>query len=217
VVADRINKTNDAGRYLPMYRQADRIEKTREFKAPETARQKKGAVSVPTLAAPVPWAAAAAWPFCLSLTRTRTGAAASGPVAGLAGRAVPRQGRVVQPQIRRHFARIRWLHGRCCSFLLGLVTGGRAAALIVITTGPVIEPVRSSVRWFNGPTVTNRLNHRFNNSEPLKRTVSYGPPWAHYLGGYQDRLLGGPLGLPDLRCTVPDGVKHKGYRGEVLG
>jgi hypothetical protein len=28
--------------------------------------------------------------------------------------------------------------------------------------------------------------------------LSYGPPWAHYLGGYQDRLLGGPLGLPDL-------------------
>jgi hypothetical protein len=27
----------------------------------------------------------------------------------------------------------------------------------------------------------------------------------------------GPLGLPDLRCTVPDGVKHKDYRGEVLG
>jgi hypothetical protein len=35
---------------------------------------------------------------------------------------------------------------------------------------------------------------------------SYGPPWAHYLGGYQDRLLGGPLGLPDLRCTAPAGV-----------
>jgi hypothetical protein len=47
--------------------------------------------------------------------------------------------------------------------------------------------------------------------------LSYGPPWAHYLGGYQDRLLGGPLGLPDLRCTVPDCVKHKNYRGEVLG
>jgi hypothetical protein len=47
--------------------------------------------------------------------------------------------------------------------------------------------------------------------------VSYGPPWAHYLGGYQDQLHGGPLGLPDLRCTVPDGVKHKDYRGEVLG
>jgi hypothetical protein len=49
------------------------------------------------------------------------------------------------------------------------------------------------------------------------RALSYGPPWAHYLGGYQDRLLGGPLGLPDLRCTTPDGVKHKDYRGEVLG
>jgi hypothetical protein len=49
------------------------------------------------------------------------------------------------------------------------------------------------------------------------RPLSYGPPWAHYLGGYQDRLLGGPLGLPDLRCTAPDGVKHKDYGGEVLG
>jgi hypothetical protein len=47
--------------------------------------------------------------------------------------------------------------------------------------------------------------------------LSYGPPWAHYLGGCQDRLLGGPLGLPDFRCTVPDGVKHKDCRGEVLG
>jgi hypothetical protein len=46
--------------------------------------------------------------------------------------------------------------------------------------------------------------------------VSYGPPWAHYLGGYQDRLLGGPVGLPDFRCTAPDGVKHKDCRGEVL-
>jgi hypothetical protein len=50
-----------------------------------------------------------------------------------------------------------------------------------------------------------------------KQHVSYGPPWAHYLGGYQDRLLGGPLGLLDLRCTVPDGVKHKDYGGEVPG
>jgi hypothetical protein len=47
--------------------------------------------------------------------------------------------------------------------------------------------------------------------------LSYGPPWAQCLGGYQDRLLGGPLGLPDLRCTVPDGVQHKDYGGEVLG
>jgi hypothetical protein len=45
----------------------------------------------------------------------------------------------------------------------------------------------------------------------------YGPPWAHYLGGYQDRLLGGPLGLPGLRYTAPDGVEHKDYGGEVLG
>jgi hypothetical protein len=47
--------------------------------------------------------------------------------------------------------------------------------------------------------------------------LSYGPPWAHYLGGYQDRLLGGPLGLPNLCRTVPDGVRHKDYGGEVLG
>jgi hypothetical protein len=46
---------------------------------------------------------------------------------------------------------------------------------------------------------------------------SYGPPWAHYLGGYQDRLLGGPLGLPDLCCMAPDGVRRKDHGGEVLG
>jgi hypothetical protein len=50
-----------------------------------------------------------------------------------------------------------------------------------------------------------------------EQELSYGPPWAHYLGGYQDRLLGGPLGLPDLRCTAHDGVKLKDYIGEVLG
>jgi hypothetical protein len=46
--------------------------------------------------------------------------------------------------------------------------------------------------------------------------LSYGPPWAHYLGGYQDRLLGGPLGLPDLCRTVPDSVRRNDYGGEVL-
>jgi hypothetical protein len=51
----------------------------------------------------------------------------------------------------------------------------------------------------------------------LPEDVSYGPPWAHYLGGYQDRLLGGPLGLHGLRYTAPDGVEHKDYGGEVLG
>jgi hypothetical protein len=33
--------------------------------------------------------------------------------------------------------------------------------VIVIRTGPDIEPVRPSVRWFTGPTVKNRLNHWF--------------------------------------------------------
>jgi hypothetical protein len=28
--------------------------------------------------------------------------------------------------------------------------------------------------------------------------LSYEHHWAHYSGGYQDRLLGGPLGLLDL-------------------
>jgi hypothetical protein len=47
--------------------------------------------------------------------------------------------------------------------------------------------------------------------------LSYGPPWAHYLGGCQDRLLGGHLGLPGLCHTAPDGVRRKDYDGEVLG
>jgi hypothetical protein len=44
--------------------------------------------------------------------------------------------------------------------------------------------------------------------------VSYGHPWAHYSSGYQDRLLGGPLGLLDLCYTAPDGVERKDYGGE---
>jgi hypothetical protein len=35
-------------------------------------------------------------------------------------------------------------------------------------------------------------------------------------GGYQDRLLGGPLGLPDLCYMAPDGVERKDYGGGVL-
>jgi hypothetical protein len=46
--------------------------------------------------------------------------------------------------------------------------------------------------------------------------LSYGPPWAHCIGGYQDRLLGGPLGLIGLCHTAPDGVGRKDYGGEVL-
>jgi hypothetical protein len=47
--------------------------------------------------------------------------------------------------------------------------------------------------------------------------MSYGPPWAHCLGGYQDRLLGGPLGLLDLGHMAPNGVGRKDYDGGVLG
>jgi hypothetical protein len=59
--------------------------------------------------------------------------------------------------------------------------------------------------------------HSSTTSVSAEVKLSYGPPWAHYLGGYQDRLLGGPLGLPGLRYTAPDGVEHKDYGGEVLG
>jgi hypothetical protein len=47
--------------------------------------------------------------------------------------------------------------------------------------------------------------------------MSYGHPWAHYSGGYQDRLLGGPLGLLNLCYTAPDGMELKDYGGGVLG
>jgi hypothetical protein len=46
--------------------------------------------------------------------------------------------------------------------------------------------------------------------------LSYEPPWAHYLGGHQDRLLSGPLGLLGLCHTTPVGVGRKDYGGEVL-
>jgi hypothetical protein len=46
--------------------------------------------------------------------------------------------------------------------------------------------------------------------------LSYGPPWAHYLGGCQDRLLGGSLGLLGLCHTAPDDVRRKDYGGGVL-
>jgi hypothetical protein len=48
-------------------------------------------------------------------------------------------------------------------------------------------------------------------------SLSYEHPWAHYSGGYQDRLLGGSLGLPDLGCVALVGVERKAYRGLVLG
>jgi hypothetical protein len=42
--------------------------------------------------------------------------------------------------------------------------------------------------------------------------LSYGHPWAHSSGEYQDRLLGAPLGLLYLGCTAPVGVKCKDYK-----
>jgi hypothetical protein len=50
----------------------------------------------------------------------------------------------------------------------------------------------------------------------ILESLSYGHPWAHYSGGYQDRLLGGPLGLPDLSYTAPDGVERKDFGEGVL-
>jgi hypothetical protein len=47
--------------------------------------------------------------------------------------------------------------------------------------------------------------------------LSYGHPWAHYSGGYQDGLLGGLLGLLNLCYMVPVGVERKEYRGIVHG
>jgi hypothetical protein len=47
--------------------------------------------------------------------------------------------------------------------------------------------------------------------------LSYGHPWAHYSGGYWDRLLRGSLGLLDWGCTTPVGVECEAYRGLVLG
>jgi hypothetical protein len=47
--------------------------------------------------------------------------------------------------------------------------------------------------------------------------LSYGHPWAQCSGGYQDRLLSGPLGLLDLCYTALDGVERKDCGGGVLG
>jgi hypothetical protein len=94
--------------------------------------------------------------------------------------------------------------------------GARAATTEVFEGATVVDTVLEEVDDFlvtdidYGGTLVEKVPY-------VLAKVSYGPPWAHYLCGYQDRLLGGPLGLPDLRCTAPDGVKDKDYRGEVLG
>jgi hypothetical protein len=50
------------------------------------------------------------------------------------------------------------------------------------------------LRWWTDPLL--HLRRQIKNEEKLMLRVSYGPPWAHYLGGYQDRLFGGPWDYP---------------------
>jgi hypothetical protein len=57
--------------------------------------------------------------------------------------------------------------------------------------------VARDAQWVN--VLTDRLHAIAGLQE--QRELSYGPPWAHYFGGYQDRLLGGPLGLLGLCAT----------------
>jgi hypothetical protein len=78
---------------------------------------------------------------------------------------------------------------------------------------PVTSTVPTTVRPASGTTGGTGSKR----PPGLTGELSYGPPWAHYLGGYQDRLLGGPLGLPGLRYTAPEGVEHKDSTGVVLG
>jgi hypothetical protein len=54
-------------------------------------------------------------------------------------------------------------------------------------------------------------------AKSLPKVAAVWTSLGHYLSGYQDRLLGGPLGLLVLCHTAPDGVGRKDYDGEVLG
>jgi hypothetical protein len=63
----------------------------------------------------------------------------------------------------------------------------------------VQEVLRTFILWNSGtlkdylPT-TSRLLKNILLDYKVLGGLSYGHPWAHYSGGYQDRLLGGPLG-----------------------
>jgi hypothetical protein len=74
---------------------------------------------------------------------------------------------------------------------------------------------KENAKWMTWHESDRKQDHMLRH--PANGSLSYGPPWAHYLGGYQDRLLGGPLGLPGLRYTAPEGVEHKDYTRVVLG
>jgi hypothetical protein len=99
------------------------------------------------------------------------------------------------------------------------IEGAGAGVLLISPTGEQLKYVLQ-IFWkvSNNEAEYEALlpGLRLTASLGIKR-LSYGPPWAHYLGGYQDRLLGGPLGLPGLRYTAPEGVEHKDSIGVVLG
>jgi hypothetical protein len=82
---------------------------------------------------------------------------------------------------------------------------------------PFFQVLRSSKNFQWSKTQKQAFQELKNYLSNMTQLLSYGPPWAHYLGGYQDRLLGGPLGLLGLCNTTPDGVGRKDYGGEVLG
>jgi hypothetical protein len=75
----------------------------------------------------------------------------------------------------------------------------------------------SGVNFAQGRAIIDRIAKEQDCGRTMDELLSYGPPWAHYLGRYQDGLLGGPLGLLDLCYTTPDGVERKYYDGGVLG
>jgi hypothetical protein len=91
-----------------------------------------------------------------------------------------------------------------------------AARLRPIPGEPAALPVGQVARLGQGAHLGATVTGVGAEQRPA-RGVSYGPLWAHYLGGYQDRLLSGPLGLPGLRYTASEGVEHKDYTGVVLG
>jgi hypothetical protein len=68
--------------------------------------------------------------------------------------------------------------------------------------------------WMISPLITTvNIPHMSLKTRPTVVWTSLGP-LPRWVPG---RLLGGPLGLPDLCYTVPDGVKRKDHGGEVLG
>jgi hypothetical protein len=116
--------------------------------------------------------------------------------------------------------------GLCCFWsvlvwfggvLLGFVKG--SSSLLVVFWGVFVLGSREVIEalWniccaavvATGLTSSIHRSDRCSTRSKPCKFLSYGPPWAHYLGGYQDRLLGGPLGLPGLRYTAPEGVEHK--------